>query len=114
MIGILNKAITGIFGSKSERDLKELNPILTKILEAEKNISKLRHNELRGMTADFKKRINDYVKDIENEITELEQKAENNPDLDLHEKEDIYRRIDQLKKDRNAKTEEILNEILPE
>ena len=47
-------------------------------------------------------------------ISELEKEAEGNPDLDLNRKEEIYREVDQLKKDGKKLTEEILLEMLPE
>ncbi len=114
MIGIINKAISGIFGSKSDRDLKELNPIAELVKNVYPSLASLTHDELRHKTIEFKERIAEHIKDIEGEISGLEKQAEENPDMDLHEKEDIYRRIDLLKKDRLKQTEEILLELLPE
>ena len=114
MIGIINKAISGIFGSKSDRDMKDLNPIADKIKASFPSMASLSHDELRNKTGEFKQRIGDHIKDIEDEISELETNAESNAELDLHEKEEIYRKIDQLKKERLQQTEDILLEILPE
>jgi len=114
MIGILNKAIGGLFGSKSERDLKDLNPFVPKIKAEFEKLQALSNDELRAKTNDFKNRITDHIKDIEAEISELEAKAEGDFDMPLHEKEELYRKVDQLKKDRNKQTEEILLELLPE
>jgi len=104
MIGILNKAISGIFGSKSDRDLKELNPIADKVKAEFPALASLSNDELRNKTQLFRDRISDHIKGIEAEISELEKQAEENPDMDLHEKEDMYRKIDQLKKDRLKQT----------
>src|SRR5690349_10705935 len=114
MIGILNKAIGGIFGSKKDRDMKELSPFATRVSAEYTNLQSLSNDELRSKTADFKRRIAEHLTDIEKEISELEAKAEGDPDMDLQEKEEIYRKIDALKKDRNKQTEEILLELLPE
>ncbi len=114
MVGILNKAISGIFGSKSNRDLKELNPIADKIKTEFPKLASLSNDELRNKTTSFKQRIADHISQTEAEISELEKQVEQNADMDLHEKEDIYRKIDQLKKERLKQTEDILLEILPE
>jgi len=114
MIGILNKTITKIFGSKSERDLKELNPIVALVNTEFAKLQSISNDELRNHTVEFKRRIAEYLQEIETEINSLEKEAEDDPDMDLQRKEDIYRQVDQLKKDRNAKTEEILKELLPQ
>lgn len=114
MIGIFNKAITKIFGNKSDRDLKEITPKVTAIKEAFARMESLSNDELRAKTAEFKERISSYLKDIEAEISALEIQAEENPDLDLHKKEELYSKVDQLQKDRNKLIEEVLEELLPE
>jgi len=114
MLGIINKTITKIFGSKADRDLKELNPQVGIINAEYAKLPAVSNDELRHKTVEFKERIKEHLKEINEEISELEVKAEADPDMDLQEKEDLYRQVDDLKKDRNKKIEEILNEILPE
>ena len=114
MIGIINKAIGGIFGSKKDRDLKDLTPFVAKVNGEFAKLQALSNDELRAKTDDFKSRIATHLKDIEEEISGLEAKAESDPEMDLQEKEEIYRNIDRLKKDRNKQTEEVLLELLPE
>lgn len=114
MIGILNKAITKLFGSKSDRDLKVLLPIVQLVNTEYEKLSALSNNELRNKTQEFRQRIQDHQKEINAEIHDTEEMAEKDPDMDLQEKEDLYRKVDQLKKDRNTATEEILEQMLPE
>lgn len=114
MIGILNKAITKIFGSKSDRDLKEITPLITKILAEYATLENLSHDDLREKTNEFKKRIKEGLSANQTEISTLEKEAEDNPDLDLTRKEEIYREVDRLKKETKKLTEEILLEILPQ
>ena len=114
MIGILNKAITKIFGSKSNRDLKEITPLVTKILTEYSLLESIDNDELRAKSLDFKSRIQSHLAENAAAISELEKEAEGNPDLDLNRKEEIYREIDQLKKDEKKLTEDILLELLPE
>jgi len=102
------------FGDKSTRDLKEVNPFVDKIKEASTQISSLSNDELRNKTAEFKKQIADFIANEENEIADLKKKIDDNPDLDVNAKEEIYARIDKLKKQSYEKTQEVLNIILPE
>jgi preprotein translocase subunit SecA len=114
MIGIINKAIGGIFGSKKERDMKDLNPFVGKVNAEFEKLQSLSNDELRSKTIHFKARIAEHLQEIEKEIAGLEADAEADPDMDLQQKEEIYRKIDSLKKDRNKQTEEILLQLLPE
>jgi len=110
MANILRKFI----GTKSDKDIKVLMPILNDIKEVYDTISKLSNDELRGKTQEFKQKISEYVKSDEDQILELRQQIEQQSDLDIDEKEKIYENIDQLAKDSYEKSQEILNEILPE
>ncbi len=94
--------------------MKDLIPVVSVIKTAEKTIQNLSNDELRAKTLEFKNKLRDSLREITDEITELENKVESDPEMDMNEKEDIYTRIDQLKKEENDKTEEILNEIHPE
>ncbi len=110
MLGFLNK----IFGSKSERDLKSIKPVIEQINQEYAKLQALSNDELRHKTLDFKKRIKDYLADIDSQIADLKQRAESNPDLALHERTAIYDEVDKLGKDRNAALEKVLEQILPE
>ena len=57
-----------IFGTKSDRDLKELKPILNKILSVYPEIQKLSNDELRAKTLEFKQKIKDATQEDEQEI----------------------------------------------
>ncbi len=113
MLDFVNNIVRKFFGSKSDRDLKELGPFAGLVNAEYSKLTSISNDELRGMTFSFRKQINEYTSAIEEEITELNQRAEENPEMDLQEKEELFTRVDQLKKDRNQKIEEILIEILP-
>ncbi|MGN5955621.1 preprotein translocase subunit SecA [Sphingobacterium lactis] len=106
------KFLSKLFGSKSERDIKAIMPIVNKIKEEYDKLSGLTHDELRAKTQEFKQRISTYLQEIDNEINELKNTAESTEDME--EKTSIYDKIDKLTKDRDKKLEEILLEILPE
>jgi preprotein translocase subunit SecA len=57
MIGSIFKGITKIFGSKSDRDLKELNPIVAQVNEEYIKLQNLSDDELIGKTLLFKEKI---------------------------------------------------------
>jgi preprotein translocase subunit SecA len=101
-------------GSKSERDLKALNPYKNAILEAYETIKELSNDELREKTVEFKKRIAEYIADDISQIAEIKENVSGNPDMDVEEKEKLWKKVDDLEKQTYDKTQDILNEILPE
>ena len=111
MLGFISKIFGG---SKSEKDVRLLQPQLTSINEFFTAYQQLSNDELRGKTAEFKQRISEYLKDTDKEIESLEQQAEALNFGEIAAKDDLYQQIDQLKKDRDKKLEEVLKEILPE
>ena len=106
------KFLSKLFGSKSERDIKAIMPLVNKIKEEYEKLAGLSHDELRAKTQDFKNRISAYLQDIDNEIADLKKNADSTEDME--EKTSIYDKIDKLTKDRDKKLEEVLLEILPE
>ncbi len=112
MIGFLKKML----GNKSERDLKEIRPILDQCLAAYEKISKLSNDELRAKTQEFRQKIQDKVKGKKEEVEALKAKIAANVDdsLSVEEKEHIYASIDKLEKEIYNQTQDVLNEILPE
>ncbi|WP_316795867.1 preprotein translocase subunit SecA [Pedobacter agri] len=109
MLGFLAK----IFGSKSERDIKTIQPLVVAINEQYTKLSVLSHDELRGKTIQFKERIAEFLTEIDGKIAGLKTEAESE-DLDLHQKTAIYDQVDALGKERDAELEKVLLEILPE
>ena len=103
-----------IMGDKATRDMKAINPIVQKIHKAYETIKELSNDELRAKTAEFKQRVADYIASETAEIEELRNKIENDFSLDTDEKEKMYNHIDKLQKQIDEKTEDILNQILPE
>ena len=109
MLGILNK----LFGSKSDRDIKLIQPLVEKTKEEYAKLSSLSNDQLRQKTLDFKARIAEFLSDIDKEIADVKTKAEA-ADLPINEKTAIYDELDKLQKDRDKELEKVLMEILPE
>ncbi|CAG5084027.1 preprotein translocase subunit SecA [Parvicella tangerina] len=106
---ILNK----IFGDKSQKDLKELEPYVGLINEEYAKLSSISNDDLRKKTVEFKNKIKDYTKEIDTEIVEMQEKAES-ADTPVNEKELLFEQIEKKKKEADEKIEEILMELLPQ
>ncbi len=107
--------ISKIFGgNKSEKDVKQIMPIIQKTNAFFSQYQSLTHDELRNKTVEFRTRIKAHLIDIDAEIESRKQAAEELPSTEIHQRDTIYQEIDKLKKDRDKKIEEILSEIQPE
>lgn len=104
--------IKKVFGSKSERDMKQVKPILEKVLAAYKDIDKLSNDELRARTEDLKKKIREREEPFEKRIAEIKEHLES--DIPVSEKEKLATESDKLVKEEDEEIEKVLNEILPE
>ena len=101
-----------VFGSKADRDLKQIRPVLNKVLEAYGPIDQLSNDELRAKTEDLKAKLRDCEAPFEKRIAEI--KAKLNEDIPVHEKEELATESDKLVKDEDAEIEKVLEEILPQ
>jgi len=101
-------------GNKSQKDIKLIQPIVEQINQHFTAYQSLTNDELRAKTDEFKKRIKDHLLEIDNQISDLTIKADELPFNDIVGKDALYNQIDELKKDRDKKIEEILEELLPE
>lgn len=101
-----------VFGSKADRDLKQIRPVLNKVLEAYGPIDNLSNDELRAKTEELKARLCECEAPFEKRIAEI--KAKLDEDIPVHEKENLATESDKLVKDEDAEIEKVLEEILPE
>ena len=104
--------IKKVFGTKSDRDMKQVKPILDKVLAAYESIDKLSNDELRAKTEELKKKLRDGEAPFEKRIAEI--KEELGKDILVSQKESLATESDKLVKDADAEIEKLLNEILPE
>ena len=107
------KFIAKVFGTKSEKDIKQLMPIVKKINEEFDSLSSLSNDELRNKTQEVQDQINAFLKGIDDDIAALHKKVEDNPNMDIHEKEATFAEIDKLEEKRNEQLEVVLMEVLP-
>ncbi|ULB33850.1 MULTISPECIES: preprotein translocase subunit SecA [Proteiniphilum] len=105
-----NDIISKIFGNKAQRDLNEINPVVTKIKEAYLEVESLSNDELRAKTKELEKRIQEYVSEEKAQIDNLKAGME---EIELDEREAVWNQIDKLEKEITEKYEKILSEVLP-
>ncbi|GAB3508822.1 preprotein translocase subunit SecA [Emticicia fontis] len=113
MLNFLTKGITQIFGTKSDRDNKELQPYVGLTNEEFAKLKNLSHDEFRAKTVELQEYIAQKLSHIDDQINQLKENINNNPDMEVDEKEVSFRKIDELKLDRNKELEVVLLEILP-
>lgn len=104
--------IKKVFGTKSDRDMKKIRPILEKVLAAYETIDKLDNDGLRAHSAELKRRLREVEKPFEDRIAEIKLQLES--DIPVSQKEQLATESDKLVKDEDAAIEKMLDEILPE
>ncbi len=114
-MSLINSVIRKIFGgTKSEKDIREILPLVTKINEFEQKLNAGTTDELRGATIELQKRISDAIAPQETKIAELKTRLEEEDITSFEERESMYDTIDALKKETDEIIKTTLDEILPE
>jgi preprotein translocase subunit SecA len=108
----ISSVLNRFFGSKSQRDIKEILPVLNKIRETYPDIEKLTNDQLRAKTAEIRDFVQNSVKEKEEHISDLKQQIESG-NIDVENIEDVYREIDTIEKDIVEALEDALFEVLP-
>jgi len=114
MLNLLTKGISKIFGNKSEKDIKSIQPYIEATNQIFDNLNDISNDELRAKTQEVKGKIDEYLKKIDDQINVLNGQIADNPEMDINEKEETFAQIDKLDEQRNEQLEEILLEVLPE
>jgi len=107
------KFIAKIFGTKSEKDIKRVMPLVEQTRQEGERLKNLSHDALRAETRKAQDIINQELKVIDDQLAALHQRINDNPELDINEKEAIFSQIDALESDRNKDLEKVLLKILP-
>lgn len=105
--------IAKIFGTKSQKDIKQIMPLVEQTRKEGEKLTGLSHDELRNQTYQVQETINTRLKNIDDQLAALHKQVEDNPELDIQEKESIFAQIDKLEIDRNKELEKVLMEVLP-
>ena len=107
----LTKILTSLFGNKSTRDMKLIQPLVEKVKAVYPEIQKLDNDQLRQRTRDIQKRIQESAKEQKAEIKRLKDTIEETP---IDERADIFAKIDKLEKEVLDIFEKQLDEAMPE
>lgn len=102
------------FGTKSEKDIKLIQPQVDQTIEIYPSLAKLSNDELRARVESLKQKIKDSVKSEQTQVDDIKTQIEKEFDMDIDAKESLYKQVDELEKEITKKIEDVLNEILPE
>ena len=105
------KILKSLFGDKSTRDMKLIQPFVEKVKAVSPNIEKLDNDALRARTQEIRKHIQESVTEQRVQIDQLKAKIEDTP---IDERADIFAQIDKIEKEILDIFEEKLNEVMPE
>ena len=105
------KILKSLFGDKSTRDMKLIQPFVEKVKAVSPNIEKLDNDALRARTQEIRKHIQESVTEQRAQIDQLKAKIEDTP---IDERADIFAQIDKIEKEILDIFEEKLNEVMPE
>ncbi len=107
----LTKILTSLFGNKSTRDMKLIQPLVEKVKAAYPEIQKLDNDQLRQRTKDIQRHVQESAKTQKDEIERLKATIEDTP---IDERSEIFNQIDKLEKEALEIYEDALNEVMPE
>ena len=107
------KIFEKIFGSKHEKDIKKIQPIIQRINELQSALSSASNDQLRQNGVELKKKVRNVLEPMEQEKKALSLKLDN-PDINLEEVETINARLDALAEEYEKAAASVLEEILPE
>ena len=105
-----NEFLSSIFGNKSTRDMKEIQPWVDKIKAAYPEVAKLDNDALRAKTEELKEYIRNSAADQRAKVEELKAGIE---EIELENREEVFAQIDKIEKDILETYEKALEEVLP-
>ena len=111
-MSLINSILNVLVGSKSKKDLKEVDGIVKEVLSFESALSSLNHDELRNKTIEFKDKIQLVRTPFNEKVLELKNRIDSSNNID--EKDELFQEIDSVLETSNSKVDEMLNEMLPE
>ncbi len=106
-----NKILKSLFGDKSSRDMKLIQPLVEKVKEVYPQVEKLDNDALRQRTKVLQQQVQDSAKEQKARIAELKATIEDTP---IEERADIFDKIDKIEKEVLEIYEKALDEVMPE
>ena len=106
----LNKILQSLFGNKSTRDMKLIQPLVEKVKATYDEIKALSNDQLRAKTKEIQAHVQNAAKEQKEKIAELKAQIEETP---IDERESLFNQIDKLEKEALEVYEVALNEVMP-
>ena len=106
-----NKFLRSLFGDKSSRDMKLIQPLVEKVKAVYPEVQKLDNDQLRQRTKEIQRQVQDSAQKQKEEIDKLKATIEETP---IDERADIFVQIDKLEKEVLDIYEKALDEVMPE
>ena len=106
----LNKILQSLFGNKSTRDMKLIQPLVEKVKATYDEIKALSNDQLRSKTKEIQAYVQNAAKEQKEKIAELKAQIEETP---IDERESLFNQIDKLEKEALEVYEVALNEVMP-
>ena len=102
--------LTSLFGNKSSRDMKLIQPLVDKVKAAYPEIKALDNDALRAKTKEIQQYVQNSAKEQKAKIEELKATIEDTP---IDQREAIFHQIDKLEKEALDIYEKALDEVMP-
>ena len=104
------KILQKIFGNKSQRDMRLIQPLVEKIKSVEPEIQALSNDELRARTQQLKATVQSSADDLKEKVAQLKARIEETP---IEDREVIFNHIDKIEKDILERYEKAIDEAMP-
>lgn len=114
MLEFVAKGLAKIFGTKSERDIREFSPKVALVNQAFEKLKSLSDEQLRAKTAEIKAIIDADLKSIDEKIAGIRAQIASLPPDKVHEKDALFTEIDATEKSRDEALEIALDKVMPE
>ncbi len=109
---MIKKVFTGVFGTRHEREMKRLRPVLEAIHRHEEALRDLPDDAIRGQTEVFRARIAEAVGPLRDELAEV--RAAKHACEDPAERFDLEGRYQKLEEEYRKAMGTVLDDLLPE
>jgi len=106
-----NKILKSLFGDKSSRDMKLIQPLVEKAKAISSKVEAMSNDELRQRTKELQQQVQSSATEQKKKIAELKATIENTP---IDERADIFAQIDKIEKEVLEIYEKALDEVMYE
>ncbi|HYC84076.1 MAG TPA: preprotein translocase subunit SecA, partial [Chryseosolibacter sp.] len=107
------KLIAKIFGTKSQKDIKRIMPLVEQTKHEGVALKSLSNDQLRNETRKIQEFINQELSGIDNTLDSLHKRIADHPEMEMTEKEAVFAEIDKIELERNKELEKVLIKVLP-